>query len=107
MSAGIIYTFDLFPLLPPGAIIRLGRGTVLRFNHPNEAAHLKENCQVQKDSKTITNKPCCVLVLFCCFCKAEGASLRKRCCLKCIFFPADNFVKASQHHALCIHYYQL
>ncbi|KAM8738813.1 kinesin-like protein KIF16B isoform 2-T6 [Acanthopagrus schlegelii] len=31
--------------LTQGVIIQLGRGTVLRFNHPTEAAHLKEKCQ--------------------------------------------------------------
>ncbi|XP_039994875.1 uncharacterized protein kif16bb isoform X2 [Xiphias gladius] len=31
--------------LTQGAIIQLGRGTILRFNHPTEAAQLREKCQ--------------------------------------------------------------
>ena len=36
----------LFPLLPLGATIQLGKGTVLRFNHPNEAGQLNKKRQV-------------------------------------------------------------
>uniref|UniRef100_A0A3Q3MND4 Kinesin family member 16Bb n=2 Tax=Mastacembelus armatus TaxID=205130 RepID=A0A3Q3MND4_9TELE len=32
-------------LLTQGAIIQLGKGTILRFNHPTEATHVRENGQ--------------------------------------------------------------
>lgn len=51
-----------FPtLIPPGNIIQLGSGTMLRFNHPSEAAQLREKRQVQTVCKTNTDKPCFVL----------------------------------------------
>ncbi|XP_031691219.1 uncharacterized protein LOC109899950 isoform X2 [Oncorhynchus kisutch] len=31
--------------LTQGAVIQLGRGTIFRFNHPKEAAHLREQCR--------------------------------------------------------------
>nr|XP_019942883.1 PREDICTED: uncharacterized protein LOC109629565 isoform X2 [Paralichthys olivaceus] len=38
--------------LTQGSIIQLGSGTILRFNHPTEAAQLRERCQVQTDLHT-------------------------------------------------------
>lgn len=102
----ICHFFHAIPLwFPLGAITQLGGGTIFRFYHPNKAAQLREQHQVQTIPKTTRDKPCCVLILSCYFCKADGASFRKVPATTA--FSAGNFVKASQHHALCSHNYQL
>lgn len=74
----------LVSLLPLGAITQLGRGTILRFNHPAQAARLRQTRQVQTVTQAATDNSLCVHILFCCFCKPREK--KKRCCPNCISF---------------------
>lgn len=91
MSWRCPHLYDFPICFHPGASIKLGRGTILRFNHPSEAAELKEKHQVQTTAKLY-----CVLILLCCFCETEEVSFRKDAASTS--FSLDNFVKASEHH---------